>query len=37
MISFAYKRITTEAMKPLDFKSSESKERNDQIPEHCID
>jgi len=34
MIAFAYERITIEAMKPLDVKSSESEERNYQIPEH---
>lgn len=37
MIAFAYERIATKAMKPSDFKSSESEERNDQMPEHHID
>lgn len=32
MIAFAYKRIGIETMKYLDFKSSESEERNHQIP-----
>lgn len=37
MIAFSSDRITIEAMKHWHFKSSESEERNDQIPEYQID